>query len=105
MKNFNWPTNMQPNEQRWLMCIDLIKEDAKRVNRRMEKAWGGPPAMAGTREMQKKPNRYINKRLERLKQLAAEGYTKRQAAVIMDIRYTTFYAFIKNHGIQDIWEK
>jgi hypothetical protein len=55
--------------------------------------------------MQKKPNKYINKRLERLKQLAAEGYTKRQAAVIMDIRYTTFYAFIKNHGIQDIWEK
>ena len=73
--SFVWPKGMQPNEQRWLMCIDIIKEVCSAENKILQKKVNMTSAQrdAGLKGGRKRNERHYQTVVE----MAAQGIQQR----------------------------
>ena len=95
--SFVWPKGMQPNEQRWLMCIDIIKEVCAAENKILQKKVNMTSAQ---REAGQKGGRKRNERhYQIIKEMAAKGYSNDQIARRLDITRQRLYEFRSKHKI------
>lgn len=95
--SFVWPRGMQPNERRWLMCIDIIKEVCGAENKIMQKKVNMTSAQ---REAGQKGGRKRNERHYRIiKEMAAAGKDNKQIARKLDITLQRLYEFRSKHKI------
>ncbi len=95
--NFTWPKGMQPNEQRWLMCIDIIKEVCAAENKILQKKVNMTSAQrdAGLKGGRKRNERHYQTVVE----MAAKGYSNDQIARRLDITRQRLYEFRSKHKI------
>lgn len=95
--SFTWPKGMLPTEQRWLMCIDIIKEVCAVENRIMQKKVNMTNAQreAGQRGGRKRNERHYQIVVE----MAKKGYNNDQIARRLDITRQRLYEFRSKHKI------
>ena len=95
--NFVWPKGMQPNEKRWLMCIDIIKEVCSAENKILQKKVNMTSAQrdAGLKGGRKRNERHYQTVVE----MAAKGYSNDQIARRLGITRQRLYEFRSKHKI------
>jgi len=94
---FVWPKGMQPNEQRWVMCIDIIKEVCGKENRILQRKVNLSHAQ---REAGLKGGRMRNERQYQIVlEMAAGGKTNNEIAKRLDITLQRLYEFRSKHKI------
>jgi len=96
-QKFVWPKGMQPNEQRWLICIDIIKEVCGKENRILQRKVNLSHAQreAGLKGGRKRNERQYQIVLE----MAAGGKTNNEIAKRLDITLQRLYEFRSKHKI------
>ena len=95
--SFTWPRGMLPTEERWLMCIDIIREVCGNENRIMQKKVNMSSAQreAGRKGGRKRNERHYNV----IKEMAAAGKDNKQIARKLDITLQRLYEFRSKHKI------
>jgi len=95
--SFVWPKGMQPNEKRWLMCIDIIKEVCGAENKILQRKVNLSHAQ---REAGLKGGRKRNERhYQIIKEMSEKGYNNDQIARRLDITRQRLYEFRSKHKI------
>jgi DNA invertase Pin-like site-specific DNA recombinase len=95
--SFTWPKGMQPNEKRWLMCIDIINEVCSAENKILQRKVNLSHAQ---REAGLKGGRKRNERhYQIIKEMSEKGYSNDQIARRLDITRQRLYEFRSKHKI------
>lgn len=95
--SFTWPKNLIPSEDRWLVCLEEIKEVCAKENKILQKKVNLSNAQraAGLKGGRKRNERHYRI----IREMAGNGYTNHQIARRLDITLQRLYEFRSKHKI------